>query len=115
MGDEEEEERRQEGEGRKDERIVMQEREWQIPHNHVLLMCSNVRERVFINTVDAKHKASFKSIKSTLHQQTLSTWLLARQRLQLKEASVYGTIIAASKHIPISSLTTVSFIGIIFN
>lgn len=29
--------------------------ESQIPHNHVILMCDNGQERVFIKTVDSKH------------------------------------------------------------
>lgn len=59
--------------------------------------------------------ASFRSTKSTLHRQTLSTLLLARQRLEWKEAAVYCTIKAACNHAPISSLTTLSFIDIGFN
>lgn len=55
--------RRNRGEGRerrkkeiqRDRQKAMPGWERQIPHNHVLLMCGNVQERVFINTVDTKH------------------------------------------------------------
>lgn len=57
----------------------------------------------------------FKSIKSTLHWQTLSAFLLAQQRLGWKEATMYCTIKAASNYATISSLTTLSFIEIMFN
>lgn len=59
--------------------------------------------------------ASFESTKSTLHWQTLSTLLLARQRVEWKEATMYCTIKAASNYVPISSLTTLSFVDIMFN
>lgn len=78
-------------------------------------MCGNVQERVFINTVDTKHILIQKHKEHFALAGIINIALSSTKTGMKRGSHVLYNKKAASNHVPISSLTALSFIDIMFN